>query len=404
MRNDQSKNKKCLNKFNRSFGGVKNFLRQVSYGCYHRSLFERHEIKPRSYDDFIRQLRFFIPDDKIQVSHHKKFAYVSFVGDFRRGSFNYLHRAFLTKTLLPEQCLQYVLILQLLKRGEPMTLLELVEGVIDAAPSLNELGDIFQALRRRLNELTDAGLISKIGSGGRLLYRRVDNPLVDLSSNDQNALTIALDFYRNCSMMSVPGYLLSMTLELEAPSMFQFRNDNFTRILDDDLVLTIIQALNERRRLLIDRRKKRSLTAIPLALETDFLYDRQYLAAWKVSERGLEPVRLRLDEITSLKLGEPIDRITSTNTERLREIVLRVTFDNDAQRREHEQIIRARFDMELTVEGENYFECRLLTLDPLRIYPWLWRWQPWAEILSGKLRSRMLDDANEALKNYADTL
>ena len=83
---------------------------------------------------------------------------------------------------------------------------------------------------------------------------------------------------------------------------------------------------------------------------------------------------------------------------------MRVNFDNDAQRREHEQIIRARFDMELTGEGENYFECRLLTLDPLRIYPWLWRWQPWAEILSGKLRSRMLDDANEALKNYADTL
>ena len=240
------------------------------------------------------------------MSHHKKFAYVSFVGDFRR----------------------------------------------------------------RLNELTDAGLISKIGSGNRLLYRRVDNPLVELSANDRTALSTALDFYRNCSMMSVPGYLLSMTLELEAPNMFQFRNDNFTRILDDDLVLTIIQALNERRRLLIERRKKRSLTAIPLALETDFLYDRQYLAAWKVSERGLEPVRLRLDEITSLKLGEPIDRITSTNTERLREIVLRVTFDNDTQRREREQIIR----------------------------------QPWAEILSGKLRSRMLDDANEALKNYADTL
>ena len=171
-------------------------------------------------------------------------------------------------------------------------------------------------------------------------------------------------------MMSVPGYQAAMTLELEAPNMFQFRNDNFTRILDDDLVLTIIQALNERRRLLIERRKKRSLTAIPLALETDFLYDRQYLAAWKVSERGLEPVRLRLDEITSLKLGEPIDRIASTSNERLREIVLRVTFDNDAQRREREQIIR----------------------------------QPWAEILSGKLRSRMLDDANEALKNYADTL
>ena len=67
----------------------------------------------------------------------------------------------------------------------------------------------------------------------------VEVALAEDDATLRTALTIALDFYRNCSMMSVPGYQAAMTLELEAPSMFQFKNDNFMRILDDDLVLTI---------------------------------------------------------------------------------------------------------------------------------------------------------------------
>ena len=44
------------------------------------------------------------------------------------------------------------------------------------------------------------------------------------------------------------------------------------------------------------------------------------------------------------------------------------------------------------------------TADPLQFYPRLWKFQAWAEILSGadKLRERIKNDAEEALKNYAE--
>ena len=392
-----------LNKFNRSFDGVKNFLRSVSYGCYHRKLFGRYGINPRSYDDFIRQLRFFIPDDKIQVSHHKKFAYFTFSGDFRRGSENYLHRAFLTKTILPEHCLQYILILQLLDGSA--TLSELVDRLSEEMPTLDEQGDLAQSIRRRLNELADAGLISKIGSGSRMLYQKVENPIGDLSSRELSALSTALLFRRNCSMLSVPGYLLSTKLELDDGNIFQFRNDHFTRILDDDLIFVIVQAIRARQKLKLEREHKPPLTVIPLSIETDFFYNRQYLSALKeLDGRRFEPVRLRLDKIKSLKPTTKIETQPLTTPERLREILLRVTFDDDVQRRERFDLLNSRFDIEIVEEGAGHFVCAIRTVDPLRLYPQLWSLQPWAEILSEGLRTRMRDDVSEALKNYGDVV
>lgn len=394
-----------LNKFNRSFDGVKKFLRLVSYGCRHRQLFGRCEIKPRSYDDFIRQMRFFIPEDKIQVSYHKKFAYFTFAGDFRRGSDNYLHRAFLTKTILPETCLQYIVILQVLRSSaEPLTSIEIIERVSEVLPSIAE-HDFFQLIRRRLNELTDAGLMSKIGSGNRIRYRQINNPLEKISSEERRALSTALHFYRNYSLLSMPGYLLSKNLELDgADEIFQFRNNNFTRILDDDFVFTIVQALGAPKKLLLDRFDKPPLTVIPLSIETDFLYSRQYLTALKELGKRLEPVRLRLDKIKLIKPASAIETKTPSPSQRLREILLRVTFDNDAQRLERADILNARFETRLIEEGADYFICAIRMLDPLQVYPWLWNVQPWAEILSEGLRTRMQFDVSEALKNYADAV
>ena len=393
-----------LNKFNRSFDGVKNFLRSVSYGCYHRKLFGRYGINPRSYDDFIRQLRFFIPDDKIQVSHHKKFAYFTFAGDFRRGSENYLHRAFLTKTILPEHCLQYISILQLLDGAA--TLSELVERLSEEMSALDEQGDLAQSIRRRLNELADAGLISKIGSGGHLIYKKLDNPIGELSSKEMTVLSTALLFCKNCSMLSVPGYLLSMHLKLDgADEIFLFRNDHFTRILDDDLIFVIVQAIRARQKLKLEREHKPPLTVIPLSIETDFFYNRQYLSALKeLDGRRFEPVRLRLDKIKSLKPTAEIETQPLTTSERLRKILLRVTFDDDVQRRERLDLLNSRFDIELIEESAGHFVCAIRTVDPLMIYPQLWSLQPWAEILSEGLRTRMRDDVREALKNYGDVI
>ena len=80
------KNSKTINKFHRSHAGLRKFLRLVSYGCYHRNLFSKHAITPRSYDDLLRQIRFFVPEKNLQMTRHNKYSYFTFVGDFRHGT------------------------------------------------------------------------------------------------------------------------------------------------------------------------------------------------------------------------------------------------------------------------------------------------------------------------------
>ena len=119
---------KIFNKFNRSHKDLRKFLRLVSYGCYNRMQFSKYGITPRTYDDFLRQLRFFIPPINIQIHRYEKFSYSTFSGDFKSTSENYLYRAFLLKTILPEYLLYNVTILQILEQAQkPMTLSEIVE-------------------------------------------------------------------------------------------------------------------------------------------------------------------------------------------------------------------------------------------------------------------------------------
>ena len=180
-----SKNPKILNKFNRSHAGLRKFLRLVSYGCYHRTLFVRHAITPRTYDDFLRQVRFFIPEKNLQVTRHEKCSYFTFVGDFRHGTKNYFYSSFLLKTLLPKHCLQKIILLQILEGAEPLPVPEILNRaerlITEYNPdSLSE--DLPQSFRRRLNELTDSGLVQKIGTADKILYEKISNPLEDLSA------------------------------------------------------------------------------------------------------------------------------------------------------------------------------------------------------------------------------
>lgn len=407
------KKTKTINKFSQSHKNLRKFLRLVSYGCYHRNLFERHEITPRSYDDFLRQMRFFIPQENIQVTWHDKRAYFSFVGNFRDDWENYLYASFLLKTILPEHCLYAATILQTLEREKKsVSLQELTEKVGDAIsdyrPQILETdADLPQQIRRRLNEMTEAGILRRELKNNKIFYSKIENPLKDFSAEEIEILSAAADFYKNFSMIETAGYFLRDSLKNlysapDLPKMFWFKNNNFARILDDDILLTAANALKLKKKILVKREKKSSIIVTPLAIETDFLYSRQYISA--LHEKEL--LRLRTDKIIEVEiLKESADAAVNLK-KKLREIKLRVHFQNFEERMAREKILNEEFDMEIFDEGENFFICAIKAEDPLQFYPKLWQFQTWAEILPGAdgLRERMKKDVEEALKNYAETL
>lgn len=387
-------------------------MRLVSYGCYHRNLFERHEITPRSYDDFLRQMRFFIPQENIQVTWHDKRAYFSFVGNFRGDWENYLYESFLLKTILPEHCLYYTTILQTLEcEKKTVSLQELTEKSADAIlnfrPQFLETdADLSQQIRRRLNEMTDAGILRREVKNNKFFYSKIENPLKDFSAEEIEILTAAVNFYKNFSMIETAGYFLHDSLKNfysapDLPKIFWFKNNNFVRILDDDILLTVINALKSKKKILVKRENKSAIIVTPLAMETDFLYSRQYISALHKKEF----LRLRVDKIIEVEILKESAESVGSLKKKSREIKLCVHFQNFEERTAREKILCEEFDMEIFDEGENFFICAIKAEDPLQFYPKLWQFQTWAEILPGAdgLRERMKNDAEEALKNYEET-
>ena len=244
-----------------------------------------------------------------------------------------------------------------------------------------ENNDFLQLTRRRLNELVEAGFLRKVNHSGSLFYELIPNPLKNLSKSEAAALKMALDFYKNYSLISLPGYFLYDSLmnlyDDEPAKIFQFKNNNFTRILDDDILFSIVQALKQKRKLELERENKPPLKITPLSIETDFLLNRQYLLALRNNRNRLEPVRLRIDKILKVKLlPEEVDSAISTS-ERLREIYLRVHFNDEEERIHRISILNGQFDIEIVNTESSTFTCRILVTDPLRYYPLLWTVQSW---------------------------
>lgn len=405
--------RKILNKFNRSHAGLRKFLRLLSYGCYHRNLFMRHEITPRSYDDFLRQVRFFVPEKNLQVTRHDKCSYFTLVGDFRHGTKNFYCSSFLLKTLLPDHCLYKIILLQLLDDGKLFSLPEIVEQAEEILAEYNpEIfegnADLMQTLRRRLNELIDSGLVRRVALKNKILYEKIRNPLDELSADELKILYSALKFFRNVSPIGTAGYFLCDSLKslYDTPEpvreIFQFKNNNFARILDDDILLTIMEAARRNKKILVKRENKPQLTVTPLAVETDFLCSRQYLVA--LAQKDL--MRLRVEKITAVKIIADEAENFSLTREKLREVRLRVKFETAHERLIREKLLLDELPARIVDEVAGEFICIVETPDPLQIYPRLWKFQPWAEILPGAdgLRERMQLDTQEALKNYVESL
>ncbi|MBQ6298633.1 MAG: hypothetical protein IJK81_13295 [Selenomonadaceae bacterium] len=397
---------KILNKFNRTHVGMRKFLRLVSYGCYHRMLFERFGVRPRSYDDFLRQIRFFVPEKNLQVTRHDKYYYFTFVGDFRHGTRNYFYRSYLLKTLLPEQCLEKIILLQVLEEEEFLSATEILEraeyAIMEYKPDRLD-ADWLQSFRRRLNELVDSGIVVKVAKANKILYRKMPNPLNNLTANELKILFNALKFYRNVAPVGTAGYFLCDNLKslIDASEtereIFQFKNNNFARILDDDILLSIMEAARRKRKVLVEREGKASIIVTPLAIETDFLCSRQYLVAlW-----DKELMRLRVEKITSVSLVKEVAEKFLHGRERLREVRLKVKYTTTEEKWRRENILTEELGGQKIKESEGEFLWSVETPDPLQIYPRLWKIQPWAEILNQKLRERMRHDAKEALEKYA---
>ena len=115
-------------------------------------------------------------------------------------------------------------------------------------------------------------------------------------------------------------------------------------------------------------------------------------------------MNLRIDllaKATPISSG-PLPRKLSR--QKVQEIRLKVSCPTPADYSQRKKLLLAN-GAQITAEEPEAFFCSIPSADPLRLYPWLWTLQPWAEVLPGKdgLRSRIIKDLRDAQAAYQET-
>ncbi len=408
-----------LKKFSKNYEPLRKFLRIISCGCYHRTQFDQWNIMPRSYDELLRQLRFIIPENRLKIARHGRYSCTVFSGgDTYHGSFNFLQSVYLVKTILPASTLHVLCILQLLNGAQkPMGIEDMVEALytplMDFDPGEQDRdSDLVQLFRRRCQELESQGILRCGREGSKKVYTVAPARFADLSAEETEQLLAAVSWYRNVALLSAPGYFLETSLRERCPEadvpegIFQFKNNHLVRILDDEVILNVLEAMRRGGAMELRREEKKPIRLLADRIETDYIYNRQYIC---VSDAQHQTAAIRADRVESVarpkKSGEGVKALRRKKARPPQELRLRVHFADEAERGRRLAVLKDILPQGEVMEGGGEVIFTAAVKDPLHVYPWLWPLQPWAEIVApDALRERMREAAKEVLEHYGIAL
>ena len=427
-------------KFAMNLDNVRVFLRKLSYGCYPRNAFEEFGMSRRAYDENLLLVHFFLPLKHLAKTKHGKSIQYHFWGDTYHESFNYLSNVFCIKAFSPKECLEYFAILESFSESdEPLSVTQIADSVSDLLFDFEtEDGTSYvwdnSTGRRRIRDLLAIGFLRKVKSGKADLYVKEPDYLSRFSNDELIELHQAVDFYKQVSLLSFPGHMLQRKLEAvlkikrPAPS-FQFKHNNFVRILDNEIVSELLDAIFKKRFVTFLYQKKR-ISGYPFLIATDFLYSREYV--YLVSDEGLASYRtdfiqklktekgserqndfyraetiLASDKVIHIRMYYESEKQKDTLLKELKQEFAKLEMlsavDN-GNRLKHEE----KYSVKKVKTKSNTAECLLYCVDPLQKIPYLRTLGKAIEILpsgtSESLRARMCKDLKEALENYGQSV
>ena len=430
------------NKYIADYDKLRMFLRYISYGCYHKQYLARQlGQSARSYEDNWARVRFFLPEDRLQAVRQSHREIHSLKGDSYHSAFNDLARTYAIKSLKSSAAFALLCLLQVFsskaadtERGvantntsactedeafagggfiDETTLLQ-YELVPTDRPFPKLVEDISRStLHRYLCDLTEQGLLERREESGRYGYRLVPDFLGDLRTDEVESLLMAIAFYRNVSLMGMPGYFLEQSLRAHYPAArcgevpCQFKHMTITRILDDDVLYALACCIVECRAVHFSYRGK-SVVAIPLRLVTDFESGRQYLLAVRkrraVSKRFTIAQSYRIDLMQDVQPARAAKHRPEVTPPERHELQLAFRYDDERGRnhliyriREHEP------ESVICDDDQGTLHVTLETVDDLKLMPWLRTFYPVVRVEKdgpAHLAERMKKDIEEALKHY----
>lgn len=311
-----AKTNKSYKKTVKDYECYRNFLRNIMiYGYRSRSDYAELGISGRSYDNYKRVLLDCMDNRFITERYEGKEKILGFNSDLYQSSRNFLIDTYFNKGLKKSTACCILLLLILTASGKNMTVNELADAVsslpnIDPENALSVSG-----IKRCLDQLKDYGYINAETCGTKKLYSLSNNLLHELTEAELQKLYMAAAFYANISLLAVPGYYLMDTIEnylrsrnipkFEQRDIWQYRCQNYSRIVDDEIIFQILEAMKNKQALTFKYGDKKNCKIIPQKIITDYPYGRAYLLAAGNAIYKIEKISDIKAESAANNIGQP---------------------------------------------------------------------------------------------------
>lgn len=316
----------------KNFKNIRLFFRSLAIGLHTRNTAPKRGIKKSLHDDYLKRLAYFNMGSKIQDTQiGRMHVHTITKQDFYWGH-NYLSSLYSLYAMKPETIILILAIIDTISDLEACSITEIYESINDHPHILSAYQDFLaekyqhtnkslpdiiekQMISRLTKKLVTIGIIDEISERNTYIYQLRPSGIENLTNLQLELISRAIFVYKNISLFSTAGSTLlkkiqplqtntSILDELEQPttqdyeSQYLFTYNNPLHVIDESLLYTIAQALQNHKMLELSFFNKRRPKVLvqPVSIESDYIGNRDYLIAFHKQKL----VTYRIDSIDTI--------------------------------------------------------------------------------------------------------
>ena len=371
----------------KNFEKIRDFTRDFFvYGFKARNDYTK--LSPRSYDNERRRIESYL-NELIIKNQDNRCKTISISSNTTAKTSNPLFKVWQTKSFTKNDCFLHFVILDILSIHERLNVTEIVEIISEKYTSEHNDEEPIDSMtiRNKLNEYTKLGILGTAKQGKTLYYTIASNPLHNINSKTREQLDLALSFYKNV----LPAGFIGHSINNVQDSPFIYRQIFFSQILDDEILLQILRAINNKKVVIATmvgsrNRLNRKTDFLPLKVLINTKTGRRYISIYSMRNKKFSTIRL--DYIKEVALCDDYPEhesicakyhlcmtnafsIAHQSNEKLNYVKMLLHIDEATEQYMFERIKREGRHGVVTKIDENLFEYSIDVADTLEMVPWL---------------------------------
>lgn len=293
---NMSEFKELMKTFSKSREYVRDFF---VYGFKTREEFSGWS--SRTYDNERRRLESWL-SEYVKQDYTKKGKNIYLSIDSNLLDTNPLYQVWKAKSFTDNDIMLHFYILDYLQKLGERTADEITDGILTEYDMVFEL----QMVRRKCNEYTKDGMLTKKKSGKQVLYK-INPPFQEILCK-YSGLEDAIKLFQIFSPLGIIGNTIMENTSLKN-DIFRIKHNFFAYTLEDEILMSILQAIHEEKTVFITSKSTRSehirqIEGVPLKIFVSTRTGRRFLCLFITNNKRKRFSCIRMDAIKGVQIKE----------------------------------------------------------------------------------------------------